>query len=180
MIGNVVFADERENLLAGPIEQRIDSDHAMPGRDDGKRGTDTLIRLIGSQTSDPCDSIREGAPERFDLAHGAASVARLNRSVESVDTLTPHQGFYGAAVRTRCKNPPTIAVLGLHPDRKRFWEQPAGIEGHHVDREALAEDRMGDGLVLDGKARREDNPTGDDAADRSDALIEMEAEARVR
>ena len=71
-------------------------------------------------------------------------------------------------------------MLGLRPELEGLRKQPAGIEGHHVDREPLAEDRMRDGLVLDAEARREDDATGNDTAYRGDTVIEMEAEARAR
>jgi hypothetical protein len=60
------------------------------------------------------------------------------------------------------------------------WKEPAGIEGHHVDRQPLAEDRMRDGLVFDAEARRKDDATGNGVAYRGDTVIELEAEARIR
>ena len=180
MIGNVVLADERHHPLAGPIEQRIDPDHAVTGRDDGKRSADTHNRLIRPQACDPGDRVCERASERLDPADGAAGVTRAGRAIESIDSLTAHQGFHSAAVGICCKNAPTVAVLSLRPHHKRFWEQPTGVEGHHVDCETLAEDRMSDRLVLQAKARGEDDAAGNDAADRDDTLIEIEAGACVR
>jgi hypothetical protein len=124
MIGNVVFLNKRENLVAGPIEQRIDSDHAVAGRDNGKRGADTLIRLICPQAGDPGDRVCERASKRLDPAYGAAGVTRADRAKESIDSLTAHQCFRSAAVGIRCNNAPTITVLSLRPHHKRFWEQP--------------------------------------------------------
>jgi hypothetical protein len=44
----------------------------------------------------------------------------------------------------------------------------------------LAEDRMRDRLVLEGKAGGEDDAAGNDAPDGGDTVAEIEAQARVR
>src|SRR5271167_1235507 len=82
MVGNVVLTDERDHLLAAPVEQRIDFDQPVTGSDDRKGGGDTLIGLIRAQAGDPRDRAREGPPQRFGLAHGAARVSRFDRGIK--------------------------------------------------------------------------------------------------
>jgi len=180
MIGNVVLADERNHLFTRPIEQWVDFDQPVARRDDRKGGGDTLIGLIGTQAGDPRDSARERPPEWFDLAHGAARVSRFDRGIKSIDTLMPHQRFEPGAIGISGDNAPAVSVFGLPPEIEGLRKQPAGIEGHHVDREPLAEDRMGDGLVLDAEARREDDATGNDTPYRGHTVIQTEIEARAR
>jgi hypothetical protein len=179
MIGNVVLANERDDLFAAPIEQGIHPDHAVTRRDDGETGTDTLIWLTGAQAGDPGDSAGERSAKRFDLANGAAGVARFDRAVESIDPLMAHQGFCSGVVGTRREDASAVSVLGPRPDLEGFREQAPGIERQDVDGEALAEDRMRDRLILQGKARGEHDAAGDDAADRGDTVAEIEAEAWV-
>jgi hypothetical protein len=71
-------------------------------------------------------------------------------------------------------------MLGPRPHLEGLRKQAPGIESHHVDRETLAEDRMGDRLILEGKACGEDDAAGNNAADRGDTVAEIEAQARVR
>ena len=92
----------------------------------------------------------------------------------------PHQRFEPGAIGISGDNALAVAVLGPRPEIEGLRKQPAGIEGHHVDGKPLAEDRVGDGLVLDAEVRREDDATGNDAAYRGDTVIELEVEARVR
>jgi hypothetical protein len=75
MKGNVVLPDERDHLLAAPIEQRIDFDQPVTGSDDRKGGGDTLVGLTRPQAGDPRDRAREGPPQWFGLAHGAARMS---------------------------------------------------------------------------------------------------------
>ena len=55
----------------------------------------------------------------------------------------------------------------------RFRKQPAGIEGHDVDRRVFGEDGVGDGLILKTEARGEDNRARDIAADVGDPLEQV-------
>jgi hypothetical protein len=71
-------------------------------------------------------------------------------------------------------------VLGSRPELEGLRKKPAGIEGHHVNREPLAEDRMRDGLIFNTEACREDHATGNDTSYRGDAVIEMEAGTRLQ
>ena len=100
MIGNVVLANERDDLLVAPIEQGIHPDHAVTRCDDGEGGTDAFIWLAGAQAGNPGGSVGECTSERFDFADGAAGVARFDRAVESIDPLTAHQGFCSGVVGT--------------------------------------------------------------------------------
>jgi hypothetical protein len=175
MIGNVVLANERDDLLVAPIEQWIHPDHAVTRRDDGEGGTDAFIWQAGPQAGNPGDSVGECTSERFDFADGAASVARFDRAVESIDPLTAHQGFCSGVVGTCCEDASAVSVLGPRPYLEGFREQAPGIERQDIDGEALAEDRMRDRLVLQGKARGEHHAARNDAADRGDTVAEIEA-----
>jgi hypothetical protein len=180
MIGNVVLTNERDDLFAAPIEQGIDPDHAVTGGDDGKRGPSTFIWLTGPQAGNPGDSVGERTTKRLNFANGAAGVAGFDRAVESVDPLSAHQGFCGGVVGTCCENASAVSVLGPRPNLEGFWEQAPGVERQDIDGEALAEDRMSDSLVLQGKARGEYDAAGNNAADRGDTVAEIEAKVRVR
>jgi hypothetical protein len=152
MIGNVVLANECDDLLVAPIKQGIHPDHAVTGRDNGEGGTDTFIWLTGSQAGNPGDSVGECTSQRFDFANGTTGVARFDRAVESIDPLTAHQGIGGGVVGTRGEDASAVSVLGPRPYLEGFREQPPGIERQDIDGKALAEDRMGDRLVLQGKS----------------------------
>jgi hypothetical protein len=162
IVGNVVLADECDHLLARPVEQRIDLDQPVMGRNNSKRDASAFIRLIGAQSGDPNDGAREGPPERLDLAHRAAGVPRFDRGVKSIDALMRYQRFDAIAIRIDGDNALAVSVLGPRPELESLRKQPAGIEGHHVDRKPLTEDRMRDGLVLDTETRREDDAAADD------------------
>jgi hypothetical protein len=133
MIGNVVLANERDHLFVAPIEQGIHPDHAVTGGDDGETGTDTFVWLTGPQAGNPGNGVGERTPERFGFANGAAGVARLDRAVESIDSLTAHQGFCGDVVGTCCENASAISVLGPRPYLEGFREQAPGIERQDID-----------------------------------------------
>ena len=107
-------------------------------------------------------------------------VSGFNGGIKSIDALMPHQRFDPGAIGISSDNAPAILLLGLRPELEGLRKQPAGIKGHHLDGEPLAEDRMGDSLVLDAEARREDDAAGNDVVYRGDTVIEMEAEVRVR
>ena len=106
IVGNAVFADERENPLARPVEQRVDLDQPMMRIDNGKRDAGALMRLIGAQAGDPCRGPREGAPERLDLA-----------TLEEAFTSIRRAGGLGAHVSARGSDwfirPALIAVLTI-------------------------------------------------------------------
>jgi hypothetical protein len=171
-----LITDERKHLLTRPVEQWVDFDQPVTGRDDRKEGGDAVIRLIGAQAGDPRDGSREGPPEWLDPAHGAARMSRFDRSEESIDALTRDQCFDAIAIGIDGYNAPAVSVLGLGPELEGLRKQPPGIEGHHVDREPLAEDRMRNGLIFNAKASREDDATGNDATYRGDPVIqEIEA-----
>src|SRR5258708_296506 len=123
MIGNVVLTDERDHLLAARVEQRIDFDQPVTGSHDRKRGGDTLIGLIRAQAGDPRDSSREGPPEWFDLAHGAARVSRFDRGIKSIDALMRHQRFDPGAIGIDGENAPAVSLLGLCPELEGLRKQ---------------------------------------------------------
>jgi len=129
IVGNAVFADERENPLAGPVEQRVDLNQPVMRIDSGKRDAGALVRLIGTQAGDPCGGSRKRAPERFHLADLAARFPGHDRGVKSVDALAGDKGLDTDAIRIECMNASTISALGPGPELVGFRKIAARYRG---------------------------------------------------
>src|SRR5262249_39774093 len=100
--------------------------------------------------------------------------------VKSIDPLTAHQRLDGATFRIERLNALAVSTLSFGPEFVGLRKQPARIEGHDVDGKRLAADRMRDGLVLDAKARGEDDPAVRNFAYCGDTLHQIEVKADVR
>src|SRR6516225_7741511 len=72
VVGNAVLTDERKHLLARPVEQRIYLDELVVWIDCCSADAGALVRLIRTQTRDPCGGAPEGALKRLNFAYRAA------------------------------------------------------------------------------------------------------------
>ena len=172
--GHVVGAHEFARAFARPIEQRIDLDQTALFVEQSRRYLRAVGGLIGAQPGDPGGAAVERPRQRRDLADRATVETGLDGGTEPIDALCGDQGFDGAVFGREGKDADAVAPLGLRPDVIGFREKPAGIERRDVDCQSLREDRVRDGLILESEACGEHHAAGNLAADRRQALKQIE------
>src|SRR3984957_19299826 len=171
---HVVGAHEFAGAFARPVEQRIDLEQTALLIEQSRQYPRAIGGLVGAQPGDPGSAAIERPRQRRDLANRTTVEAGRDGGSEPVDALSSNQGFDGAVFGREGQDADAVATFGLGPDIIGLRKKPAGIERRDVDRQRLREDRVRDGLILKSKTCREHQAAGDFAADRRQALKQVE------
>ncbi len=166
---HAAVGDLGDDLVARATGERIGLEEAEARIERHERGRAPVCGLVGAQARHPCARAFERAAQRRDLAHLAAGLALRDAIVLAVDPLRLHQRFERGGVRVEGAHLPAVLALRLRPDRIGLGKQPAGVERRHLDLEIIGEDQVGEELVLDAEAGREDDPSVDLRAQQHEA-----------
>src|SRR6202790_2788405 len=180
VVGNASVVQVGDHSVTCPIEQRVDLDELVLLIDRGAGDQYAIGRLIGAHTRDPCDGASKRTTERLDFAGRAARMPRFYRCAKAVRALARDQRFETLVIRIQGVDATFVAAFRLTPKLIRLWKEPSGIERNHLDPDSLGEDRVRNRLILDPKARREDDSSADFTAHGRDALREVKPRNCVR
>ena len=166
---HVLDLAEIADLLAGPVEQGRDLDEVAlqhsPART-APRSPDWSARSPVTQAAASASARSSGSTLR--IAQQSSRAALL--SIEAVDPGIGDPGGERPRVGMIGADAPAVALLGLLPELVGRREQPARVQGHHLDVEAAGEDEMGQRLVLEPEAGREHDPARHRCAQRGQPL----------
>src|SRR3984957_1056492 len=171
---HVVGAHEFAGAFARPVEQRIDLEQTALLIEQSRQYPRAIGGLVGAQPGDPGSAAIERPRQWRDLANRTTVEAGRDGGSEPVDALSSNQGFDGAVFGREGQDADAVATFGLGPDIIGLRKKPAGVERRDVDRQRLREDRVRDGLILKSKTCREHHAAGNLAADRRQALKQIE------
>ena len=177
VVGHEIVAHEAVDLLPRPVGERVQLDQAALRVERGERRRGAVGRLAGPQPGEPAARAGERAAERLDLAEAAAGLPGGDRAPEAVDALGPHEFLRGRALGRVGGDPDAVGRFGLGPGVVGLGEEAAGIEGDDLDaplREARHGQGVGERLILDPEARREDEAAGDLRGDQVEAAWKVE------
>jgi hypothetical protein len=86
----------------------------------------------------------------------AAGVARLDRRPEALRPPSADEALELGGIGRERSDLDAVAPLGQRPDLMRLLKEAAGVEGDEIDGKARGRDSVGQHLILDAEARRED------------------------
>src|SRR5262245_41461709 len=141
IVWNAVGADEIGHATARPIQQWTEFEEAAHRIDRGIRRSRPFHGLLGADAGDPARGADKCAADGLNLSHCAATLSRLDRGTETVDSVLRHPRFEASAIGDKCADAPAIALLRRGPQLKDLREQASGIERDDVDRQIMREDR---------------------------------------
>src|SRR5207244_2877852 len=83
VVGNIVLVQVVPHVFRAPVGERAELPQAVDGIERRFFQAGARVRLLAPEAGDPGALAREGALERFDLAHVAAGLALLHAVVET-------------------------------------------------------------------------------------------------
>ncbi len=178
VVGNEVVDHEPLDIGTGPVGERVDLDQAARLVGLGEWRVGAVGRLPGAKAGEPSRGPGERPAEGFDLAEAAAGLPRRHRMAEAVDALARDEFLLGDAFRRIGADADAVGRLGLGPHVVGLRVEPARIEGDDLGPPLGHGHGMGQRLILDAEAGREDEAAGHARFDEADAGGELEVRQR--
>src|SRR4051812_27155076 len=152
--GEVVLARVAPDLRFRPGSERVQLEDAAVRRVD-LRGRDICAgnRLLAAQPGDPRRFVRERAPERLELADGAAFLALLDAAAEGEEPLLALQRLHPGALGKVAGNFDAVAAPHLLHDLVRLGREPPRIQREDADAGRVARGEVDEHHVLHPEAR---------------------------
>jgi len=167
-------ANEGDGLLARPIEQGIYFHQPATFLERRQRGAGPLGRLIGAKAGDPGGCTVKCTGQRLDFADGAAFKPSRDRRAHAVDALPGDQSFDASPVWRERRDPGAVTALSRRPDIVRLRKQTPSVQRRYVDRQPLRKKRVRNRLILEPKARGQNDGPADAGTNCGKAFEQVE------